>query len=277
MPLVDFELAEIETALTLEADLSQTSWFELVRTADNRRRTLIAFIVGWFAQWNGVGLISYYLFLILNTIGITEPKEQTLINALLNVSNWFSAVFVGAMMVDRLGRRTLFIISTGGMLVFYIIWTSLTASFVKTSDPVTGKAVVAFVFITYFCYAIAWVPLLQAYTVEIYPYTLRGRGLSFLYLSSFSGLVLANQVNPIAMEKLAWRYYIVFCCILAGLLVAIYSIFPETKGRTLEEIRDVFEGPKSASLAAKMQESKNDRFDVERSPKDGVAAHVESV
>ncbi|KAF5005209.1 hypothetical protein FDECE_8330 [Fusarium decemcellulare] len=273
-PLVDFELAEIETALTIEADLSQTSWLELFRTPANRKRALIAFIVGWFAQWNGVGLISYYLFLILNTIGITNAKDQTLINGLLNVSNWCASVFVGALMVDRLGRRTLFLISTGGMLLFYIIWTSLTATFVKTGDPVTGKAVVAFVFITYFCYAIAWVPLLQAYTVEIYPYTLRGRGLSFLYLSSFCGLVLANQVNPIAMEKIGWKYYIVFCCVLACLLGIIYFVFPETRGHTLEEIREVFEGGQILTNTGKVA-SLEDAQEDKRPEKSEAVDHVE--
>lgn len=56
--LVEFEMAEIEGALTQEADnMSQHSWLELVRTPANRKRTLIAVLVGWFAQWNGVGLV----------------------------------------------------------------------------------------------------------------------------------------------------------------------------------------------------------------------------
>ncbi|KAG8672724.1 hypothetical protein FPOAC2_06127 [Fusarium poae] len=116
-PLVSFEMAEIERALTHEADaMSQNSWLELLRTTANRRRTLIAVIVGWFAQWNGVNLISYYLVLVLNTIGITNVKDQTLINGLLQISNWLAAIFVGAMLVDRLGRRTLFLVSICGIL-----------------------------------------------------------------------------------------------------------------------------------------------------------------
>ncbi|KAL0942055.1 lactose permease [Colletotrichum truncatum] len=240
--LVDFELGEIKAALAVESEISRISWLELFRSPANRKRTLIAFILGWFAQWNGVGLISYYLFLVLNTIGIKQARDQTLINALLNVSNWLASVFAGALMVDRLGRRTLFLISTGGMLLFYAIWTSLTATFVKTNDSSIGKAVIAFVFMTYFSYAIAWSPLFHAYIVEIFPYTLRSRGLSFAYLCTYSGLVLANQVNPIAMEKIGWKYYVVFCCILACLVGIIYFLFPETKGHTLEEMKEVFDG-----------------------------------
>jgi MFS family permease len=222
--------------------LSEVSWLDLVRTPANRKRTLIAVLVGWFSQWNGVGVISYYLTLVLNSVGITEVKDQTLINGLLQVFNWLVAVFGGAMMVDRLGRRTLFLVSSVGMLVTYIVWTGLTASFVTTHSAGTGRAVVALIFIYYFFYDIAFTPLPQAYTVEIFPYTLRARGLSTMYITTFIGLIVGNQVNPIAMKAIAWKYYIVFCCLLALLVVIIYFVFPETKGHTLEEIREVFEG-----------------------------------
>lgn len=240
---------EIEVALTMEADvMSQNSWLDLVRTPANRKRTLIAVCVGWFAQWNGVNIISYYLFLVLKTIGINQPKDQTLINGLMQITNWLSAVFVGALMVDRVGRRTLFLVSTGGLCFSYCIWTGLTASFVQTHNEATGRAVVAFIFIAYFSYAIAWAPLLAAYTVEIFPYTLRSRGVSVMYLSTFAGLVVGNQVNPIAMQNIGWKYYIFFCCLLAVIFAIIYFLFPETKGYTLEEIREVFEGPAHGKL-----------------------------
>ncbi|KAI8310135.1 Lactose permease [Colletotrichum sp. SAR11_59] len=242
-PLVEFEMREVEQTLNAEAEaMSQSSWMELVRTPANRKRTLLAVIVGFFSQWNGVAVVSYYLTLVLNTIGITEVKDQTLINGLLQIFNWIISTFLGALMVDRLGRRPLFLISTGGMLASYIIWTGLTSYFVTSKNEATGRAVVGFIFIFYFFYDIAWTPLLQAYPVEIFPYTLRGRGLSVTYITAFTGLIIGNQVNPIAMKSIAWKYYIVFCCILGLLLGLICILFPETKAHTLEEIREVFEG-----------------------------------
>ncbi|KPM44216.1 hypothetical protein AK830_g2354 [Neonectria ditissima] len=245
-PLVDFEMNEIQETLAVESQvLSAVSWVDLVRTPANRRRTMIAIIVGWFSQWNGVGIASYYLTLVLNTIGITKVKDQTLINGLLQIFNWLVATFLGALMVDRLGRRTLFLASTGGMLGSYIIWTALTANFVQTGSETIGRTVVAFIFIYYFFYDIAWTPLLRAYPVEIFPYTLRSRGLTVTYISAFSGLIVGNQVNPIAMKSIGWKYYTVFCCLLALLLALIWFLFPETKGHTLEEIAEVFEGKQS--------------------------------
>ena len=273
-PLVEFEMREIEAALAIENDsISAVSWLELIRTPANRKRTLIGVIVGWFTQWNGVGVVSYYLVLVLNTIGITDVYDQTLINGLLQVFNFLVAVFCGALLVDRLGRRTLFLTSTAGMLVAYMIWTGLSAYFVQSQSAAAGRAVVAFIFIYYFFYDIAWTPLLQAYPVEIFPYTLRGRGLSVTYISSFVGLIVGNQVNPIAMAAIAWRYYIVFCCILAVLLVIIWFLFPETKGRTLEEIRNIFESEEDLGTADLMTKTES----IERDAKAPNATRTESM
>jgi hypothetical protein len=47
-------------------------------------------------------------------------------------------------------------------------------------------------------------------------------------------------VNPIALTKIAWKYYIVFYVLLAVFLVLIWFLVSETNGRTLEGIAKVF-------------------------------------
>ncbi|KAH7014174.1 general substrate transporter [Microdochium trichocladiopsis] len=255
-PLVAYEVAQIEETVKIETEvLSETSYMDLLRTPANRRRAFIAVIVGFFAQWNGAGVISYYLALVLNTIGITESRDQALINGLLQVFNLLAAIFAGAMMVDRLGRRTLFLVSTAGMFFSYVIWTALTGVFTTTLNQNMGNAVVAFIFIYYFFYDIAWSPLLLAYPVEIFQYTLRARGVSVTYAATFIGLIIGQFSNPLAMAGLGWKYYIVFCCILACLFVLIWFTFPETKGRSLEEIAEIFEGPSAGKKAADDEEA----------------------
>ncbi|KAH6618828.1 general substrate transporter [Boeremia exigua] len=276
-PLVNFEISEVQQAISAEAqELSSASWLDLVAGEANRKRALIAVIVGWFSQWCGVAVTSYYLVLVLNTIGITDVKDQTLINGILQIFNWVVATFLGALMVDRLGRRPLFLISTAGMLGSYIAWTGLTSFFARTQNEGAGRAVVAFIFIFYFFYDIAWTPLLQAYPVEIYPFTLRGRGLSLTYITASTGLIVGNQVNPIAMKAIGWKYYIVFCCILAALFGVIYILFPETKGRTLEEIREVFDGSTSvASEKIDPESEQPDRSDDRQDTKGGNVEEIE--
>ena len=52
-----------------------------------------------------------------------------------------------------------------------------------------------------------------------------------------------NQyVNPIGPDHLAWKYYFVYIAILVLECLAIWFLFVDTKGPTLEEIAELFDG-----------------------------------
>lgn len=51
----------------------------------------------------------------------------------------------------------------------------------------------------------------------------------------------ASYANPVAMEAIGWKYYIVYCCVIFVELWIIYFLFPETRGRTLEEVAEIFD------------------------------------
>lgn len=50
-------------------------------------------------------------------------------------------------------------------------------------------------------------------------------------------------VNPIALEAIAWKYYLVYIGVLVIFTTVVYLLYAETTGLTLEEIADVFDGP----------------------------------
>lgn len=239
--LVEVEMNEISAALEIEKLASQSKWSDLIATPGNRKRTYIAVTLGVFAQWNGIAVVSYYLTLILNSIGITSSTLQTLINGILQIFNLCAAV-LGALLVDYLGRRTLLITSGVGMLISFIVWTALSANFQQTGSSASGKAVVAFIFIFYGFYDSAMTSLLLAYPTEISPTLIRSKVVSVELFSIYSALVIAGFCNPIALENIGWKYYIVFCIIIAIGTVNMYLVYPETRGYSLEEISKIFDG-----------------------------------
>ncbi|KAH6715906.1 general substrate transporter [Leptodontidium sp. MPI-SDFR-AT-0119] len=240
--LVAFEMLEIQETLRLEKEAAhQNVWRDMIATKANRKRTYISIWIGVTGQWLGVGVVFYYLYLVLNSAGITSVKDQTLINGGLTLWNWLWSI-AGALMVDRIGRRTLYLTSLSGMLVSYIIWTVLTSRFAATSSTPLGYVVVAMIFIFYVFYDVGALVLFQAYTVEIWPYRYRSNGLALVYITAYASLIVNLFVNPIALERIGWKYYIIYCCLIGIALVGVYYMFPETRGYSLEEIARVFEG-----------------------------------
>lgn len=91
-------------------------------------------------------------------------------------------------------------------------------------------------------YDLALTPLVVAYPVEIWPYQLRARGLAVSQITSLGAIFFNTFVNPIALEAIAWKYYFVFVVILIAMLVTVWFTYPETRGRTLENIAWLFDG-----------------------------------
>lgn len=177
--------------------------------------------------------------LVLDSVGVTNPDTQTLINGLLQLFN-FGAAIAAAFLVDRLGRRTLWNWSGIGMTVSFVIWTVCSARFVVSPSNGLGIAVIAFIFIYFFHYDIAYTPLVFAYPTEILPFSIRSKGLSVDLAIVYSSLIVLSFVTPIALNNIGWRYYILFCVILAVSVVTNWFLLPETKGLSLEEIGKVF-------------------------------------
>ena len=104
---------------------------------------------------HGSGLVSYYIFLILDSIGVKNDNTQLLINGILQICNWIVACGI-SFYVDRIGRRRLFLISTSGMLMTFIIWTIGSARFAIDGSDGLGKLVIVMIFLYYVAYNLAW-------------------------------------------------------------------------------------------------------------------------
>jgi hypothetical protein len=240
-PLVTLEMEEIRTALQLETEAGRnTSYLRFFQNKGTIRQFPIIFSVGFFSQWSGNGLISYYLTLILDSFGYKAESTQALINALLTLwSMIWSLVF--ASLMNRFGRRTLFLISTGRMLVAYIVWMAVGPTYEKVTvlygDSGDGYArgVLAMIFLYNLFISIGWTPLRVTYCIGMMPFNLRTRGL-ILY-SFFVALAgIFNQyVSHIGVTDSKWKIYITYDVWLAFELVVVYFLFVETGNLSLEE------------------------------------------
>ena len=66
---------------------------------------------------------------------------------------------LAALYVDHIGRRPLWLASTGGMLITFAVTMGLSGEYAKNSHKAVGAAAIPFLFLFYGSYDLAWTPL----------------------------------------------------------------------------------------------------------------------
>jgi sugar porter (SP) family MFS transporter len=209
---VQFEYAEIKETLRLEFQFKKSStYLDFLKTRGNRYRLMLLVSLGLFSQWSGNGLVSYYATDVYNSIGITDSDTQLGINGGLTILSLIVSVSC-ALLIDRVGRRPLFITATASMMVTFVVWTICSARQQATGSVAAGRAVIAMIWIFSVAYALAWSGLLVAYTVEILPYKIRAKGLMVMNFWIQVALTINQYVNPLGFAHLkpTWKLYTIY-------------------------------------------------------------------
>ena len=271
--LLKFEISEIDDALEVEKAQSTSSWKEWIRTSANRRRLWIIITAGFIPQWTGNALISYYLHLVLNSIGITNSKTQLIINGCVNINGVIWGNFF-ALLVNKIGRRPLLLWGTVGMFCAFLVVTVLTA--INTGQNFAsagmGHATIAMILIFGAFYKMPGV-VFPSYTAEIAPYELRAKAFVITGFGDALANLFSGYTNPIALAAIGWKYYIVWCCVLISNFLIMYFFYPETKNLSLEEVTQMFDGSAAQNKLTNEEDGKEkDKCDVKETSK-----HVEIV
>lgn len=209
---VQFEYHEIKETIRLEFMYSKTSsYLDFFKTKGNRYRLMLLCSLGLFSQWSGNGLVSYYATDVYKSIGITDADTQLGLNGGLTILSLIVSCSC-AMLVDRVGRRPLFITATASMCVCFILWTISSSQQESKGSAAAGRAVIAFIWIFNVSYALAWSGLLVAYTVEILPFKIRAKGLMVMNFWVQAALTINQYVNPLGFQHLkpTWKFYTIY-------------------------------------------------------------------
>jgi hypothetical protein len=145
------EYAEIKAAIEADRQSGQTRWVDFLRTKGNRKRIGIITAIGFFSQWSGNGLISYYLKYVMDNVGITNPQTQLGINAGMKSQALIENLTL-SFYIDKFGRRPIYLVSTIGTLVTFTIWTIISARYAIEPSKGLGYGFVAMIFFYGLCY-----------------------------------------------------------------------------------------------------------------------------
>lgn len=212
-PTVQFEYREIKETLRLEMEHKKTSSYaDFFKTKGNRYRLAVLLSLGIFSQWSGNAIISNYVSKLYDTAGVTDSNQklglsggQTILSLIVSVTM--------AMLVDKVGRRPMFLAATGGMFGTFVFWTLTSGLYDEQNAPGANYAMIVFIWLFGIMYSLAWSGLLVGYAIEILPYKLRAKGLMILNVSIQAALTLNVYANPLAFDYFeghTWKFYLIY-------------------------------------------------------------------
>jgi MFS family permease len=139
---------------------------------------------------------------------------------------------VAILLADRVGRRPLLLVATGGMGLSLVL---LGAAFRFPVLPASALLVIILFYIAFFASAMG--PLVWVVMSEIFPIKVRGGAMGLatvvLWLADFAVTLTFPVISDRFHPSTAFWLYAAMCALALSFML-IY--LPETKGRTLEEI-----------------------------------------
>ncbi|KAL4917400.1 hypothetical protein BDW62DRAFT_218212 [Aspergillus aurantiobrunneus] len=246
-PDVDKEMQNIIDALVAQSKGGKFRYRELLTNgpSQNFRRTMLAVVAQFFQQLCGINLITYYAtFLFENSLGFAPDMSRLL--AACNGTEYFLASLVALPLIERTGRRRLMLLGAFGMMASMAILAG-TVSTGRTLpngapelDTKYGVTATVFLFVFNTFFALGWLGMTWLYPAEITNLRIRIQANALSTSSNWISNFLIVMITPPAFQNLGYQTYIIFAVINAALIPCVFFFFPETKGRTLEELDVVF-------------------------------------
>ncbi|KAH8197442.1 hypothetical protein TruAng_008373 [Truncatella angustata] len=241
------ELDRDEKILVEYQEITQTIEFErqndeslraLVAKPSDRRRFLIAVLTNIFYQTSGANTLPYFFTLVLTSIGITDTYTLLYLN--LGLTAWgVCSLASGLWMTQRFGSKTIMLTNTGLMSVCLGLLAIFDA---LGSDQGRGNGALVATFIFWWASCSCWMILEFTYPVEILRFSLRGKGTALAQLIGYAFQLTLNYTLTLALERIGWKFYAINAAWDAFIVICIWFLFVEIKGRTLEEMDAIFDG-----------------------------------
>jgi sugar porter (SP) family MFS transporter len=229
------EIRDIQQSLSI---CGTVSWSAMLTMGQQRylHRTVLAAGGQVFQQMCGINLISMYATTIFEQYLNMSPIKSRILAASMCMTQPLGG-YLAFFTIDRLGRRPLMLYSAAGMGVCMALLAGTTSA---TNNE--GALVVAVIglFAFQFIYTVGYSGLTYLYATEVAPLQLRAAISAVATAAVWTFNFLLAEVTPIGFNSISYRYYIIFAVFNAAIVPTVFFFFPETNGRSLEEIDDIF-------------------------------------
>jgi MFS transporter, SP family, galactose:H+ symporter len=206
-----------------------SSWKTLLKP-EYRSSLVSAISINFFQQLTGINAVIYFAPSIFEMCGFKSATTAIFSAVLIGAINFVSTI-ISIFLIDRKGRKPLLLVGLAGMIIALVaLSTACYLPFSAAPWVATGSLMIYIG-----CFAFGLGPIPQLITSEMFPNTIRSRGVSVAMFTSWicNFLVVFTFMDLVAYISQAGTFllYAVFG------LIAFYFIWkkiPETKGTILK-------------------------------------------
>ncbi len=221
---VDEEIQEIKQSMAQTAE-DNTQLFSRIYF----KPISIAFLVAMFNQFSGINAILYYAPRIFEASGLTNADsmfQSILVGLMMGVFT-----LVGMLLIDKVGRKKLLIVGSIGMSICLGL---VARTFYLGDFTGSGLLILLLTYIMFFGFstgAVIWVLI-----AEIFPNSIRGKGQSFGSFTHWLFAAIITFLFPVVIKFGVGHAFLFFSLMMLLQAIVVWRYFPETKGRTLEDL-----------------------------------------
>jgi sugar porter (SP) family MFS transporter len=231
------KLGDIEQSLRRE---HKPRWSDLLGTNGLLPIVWVGIALSVFQQFVGINVIFYYSSTLWHSVGFSEADSFaiTVVTSVINVL----VTLVAIALVDRIGRKPLLVIGSGGMALTLAVmaWCFAQASgsgaalvLPEPWGPVALVAANAYVIF----FGLSWGPVVWVLLGEMFPNRIRAMALAVAAAAQWLANFAITSSFP-AMAELSLPFsYGVYAAFALLSLIFVVRFVRETKGVELEDMR----------------------------------------
>ncbi|KAK3711730.1 high affinity glucose transporter [Vermiconidia calcicola] len=253
-PFVLYELNDIREMCTFEARNADVSYLELLKPNMINRAHIGIFTQIW-SQLTGMNVMMYYITYVFAMAGY-EGNANLLASSIQYIINVVMTI-PALIWLDRWGRRNTMLVGAALMMVWMFTNAGILGSrgvvepggvggVAAVSMRLSGapaKGLIACTYLFVASYAPTWGPVSWVYPPELYPLRVRGKAVALATSANWAFNTALGAFVPPAFVNIRWKVYLVFGIFNLCMFIHAALLFPETAGKTLEDVEKMFEDP----------------------------------
>ena len=210
---------------------------------------VIGTVLSILQQFTGINAVLYYGADIFEK-ALGFGKEDVLLQQVMLAAINLLFTFVAMATVDRLGRKPLLYIGSVGMLIGFL----LLGGTLMSGNVGILSLIGVLMFIASF--AMSMGPVVWVILSEMFPNNMRSVAMSIAVAAQWAANYVVTQSFPLVAESEVnkseyWNGslpYFIFSVFILAIIFFTYKYIPETKGKSLEELEDIWDIPEEIKV-----------------------------